>query len=121
MRIKAPQDAIIKSAEDAGVRVTCEHDKGNFYRVRLFPIGDTFRRTSASVFHEGRRVNAVCWHGHLEFMRLLYGYAPDAVIHTSMATYRSLTELMDRCYDSYYRNVGSQIYPREYGECCLCH
>ena len=107
-------------AHDIGVRVTVEADRGRFLRVRLFPIGDHFRRTSASYFNQGRRVNAVCWHGHLAFFRKVYQTAPDAVIHTAMATYRSAEDLERDKWESYDKNVGPQIAPMSYGEACMC-
>jgi hypothetical protein len=108
-------------AEDIAVRVQIREDRGNFLRVRLFPLRDHFRRTSASYFNPGRRVNAVCWHGHLAFFREVYRVSPDAVIHTAMASYRSSEDLERDKWDSYDKNVGPQIAPVAYGDVCLCN
>ena len=47
------------------------------------PYGsDAYRR-----FSRGRRLAAVCWHGHREWMREVFKSAPDAIIITALARY----------------------------------
>lgn len=45
---------------------------------------DTYR----SKGHGGRRVNAVCWHGHREWMRAIFAEYPETVIRSALATYK---------------------------------
>jgi hypothetical protein len=47
--------------------------------VCLRPVGEYYRRTSV----RGRRVNAVCWHGHARFLRELFARHPYAKVRTS--------------------------------------
>ncbi len=53
------------------------------YKVRLFPKTDKYRKFSGK-----RRSNAVCWHGHRAFMRLVFSCNEDATIRTALAEYR---------------------------------
>lgn len=68
-------------------------------RVTLATVGPQakFRRLSTVREWRGRRAGqpyqktipgAVCWHGHRDFMRALFKLAPDAIISTTLATYR---------------------------------
>ena len=53
--------------------------------------GCHFRRTSASFFRQGRRVHAVCWHGHRDFFRAVFAQEPHAVFVTALARYDAPT------------------------------
>ena len=78
-----------------------------------------YQRRSASVFRE-RRVHAVCWHGHRDFMREIFHRDPDARIKTSWADYRGKESFEDRFPATAYRNVGAPIYPQYASEVCYC-
>lgn len=79
-----------------------------------------YQRTSASGFRDGRRVNAVCWHGFRDYFRTVFTREPDAVFCTAVATWKGSKDFERRYKDSGYHNVGSQMYPRMMAEVCRC-
>lgn len=78
-----------------------------------------YQRRSASVYNE-RRVHAVCWHGHRDFMRELFARDPEARIKTSWADYRGRESFEDTFPATAYRNVGSMAFPKYASEVCYC-
>jgi hypothetical protein len=56
------------------------------YKVRLLPVSEEYRklRQSPVYYPQGeihtRRINAVCWHGHKNFMNRLFMDFPNATI-----------------------------------------
>ena len=123
MKIRADYGSILAAAERAHVALKDVEVRGRDWQITLAPVGDAYRRTGQSQTTTGkhRRINAVCYHGHFAFFRALYRLAPDAVIRTSMATYRSAEELERDAYLAAERNVGSEYYPRRYADLCTCH
>src|SRR5262245_25247581 len=137
---KVTAATLTAAAEEIGVRaeIDTQSARGTRHRVKLFPIvlitsrrpsgtrypderGDSkYQRTSASCFHDGRRVNAVCWHGFRDFFRAVYRREPEAVFYTAMATWRGSVHFEANFRDSGHRNIGSQMYPRAAAECCRC-
>lgn len=57
------------------------------YEVRLRPLTDNYRKWSAGIGVNVRRVNAVCWHGHKRFMTRFLAYYKEATIRTALAEY----------------------------------
>lgn len=47
-----------------------------------------FQRCSTLQVEKPRKIAAVCWHGHREFMRALFARVPSARIKTALADYR---------------------------------
>lgn len=94
------------------------------------PIGSgweyPYQRVSASaMFHEGRRVHAVCWHGFRDFYRELFNRVPEATAETSftrrLGIGRYTSENFEDVYfDTAYINVGSMAYPMNAAEVCSC-
>lgn len=82
--------------------------------------GYKYQRTSASMFHEGRRVAAVCWHGHRDFMRAIFARDPDARIKSHFADYRGARDFEDSFPSTAHRNVGSLMYPMFAKDVCTC-
>lgn len=68
---------------------------------------------------ERRPVHAVCWHGHRDFFRKLFEYAPDAEIRSAMAIYRG-SEHFEATTQASDRNIGSQMDPMYASEACWC-
>jgi len=101
---------------------------GRAYRFNLRPDktlgrseGDyKYQRTSASGFSPDRRVFAVCWHGHRDFMKELFERDPDARIKSMFADYRGKEQFEDKFEATGYRNVGSMMYPMQAREVCNC-
>jgi len=121
-------------ASDVGVAIHSDFSRGGIrkdgraWRFRLaldstVPKRDSgykYQRTSASGFHEGRRVAAVCWHGHRDYMRAIFARDPEARIKTSWADYKG-SENFERDFpETGYRNVGSMMYPAFAKDICTC-
>ena len=91
-------------------------------RLRIVPAGDKYRRVS----HTGRKIAAVCWHGHLEFFRQLFTLAPGARVQTAFTRdfprgERWYTaENLERMYQATDRNIGSMYQPMYASEACEC-
>jgi hypothetical protein len=77
-----------------------------------------YQRTSAR--HDGRRVAAVCWHGHRDFLRALFRLCPDAVVRTAIAVYRGAEGFEETFPATAHRNIGSAYMPCTMAEACLC-
>jgi|SRR5215831_320541 len=89
-----------------------QHDKPNPYQ-----------RLSASWMHDERRVAAICWHGHRDFMRAIFDKYPHATIVTNWygpVRYRGIEEFNEKHEETAYRNVGAPIFPRMACEICSC-
>lgn len=81
------------------------HNPGNFLPYQ--------RRSTYS----GRKVAAVCWHGHRDFMRALYRLAPDARIKTALADYHGAEDFERQFRSTYGVGNGWNI---SYGQACGC-
>jgi len=117
--LNVTRSELVTAACESGVSLNeCDSiNKGNTsYRFTIRPINGKWQRVS----HRGRKVHAVCWHGHLDFMRCLYGINPNAKFRTGMARYDSLEDLESNKGKAYHRNIGSMIYPMDYGDACEC-
>lgn len=99
---------------------------GRALRFTLRPAGEKrngnyiYQRTSASGWHAERRVHAVCWHGHRDFMREVFRVNPDARIKTGWADYKGSEDFEDKFGATAYRNVGSMMYPAYAKDICKC-
>jgi|SRR5579864_3257581 len=72
------------------------------------------------VGNTGRKVFAVCYHGHYDFMKAVYDKDPNARIVSSMAKYENIESFELQAPELAYRNIGSIIEPLEYSQACLC-
>jgi hypothetical protein len=76
-----------------------------------------YQRVSLS--GNGRRVAAVCWHGHRDIMRDLFQLHPDARLKSALADYRGAQDFEEKHLDTQgstnHWNVGLS-----YGEACVC-
>lgn len=79
-----------------------------------------YQRTSASGFHADRRVFAVCWHGHRDFMRAIYKRDQNARIKSYIADYRNAQDFEEKFPATGHENVGSMMYPMQAREVCNC-
>lgn len=89
-------------ANSMGIRIDAEYEgrktlrkayepnnPHQIYKVRLFPITDTYRSWSLPwTARAPRRINAVCWHGHREFMQRYLAEFQNATIRTALADYQ---------------------------------
>jgi hypothetical protein len=65
-----------------------------------------------------RRIRAACWHVWRDFLAELFELAPKAVVRTALATYRGRDGFERDFPATYYRNSGSLMEPRAYGDLC---
>jgi hypothetical protein len=79
-----------------------------------------YGRVSSSYFGNNRRVNAVCWHGHRDFMAEIFKRHPQAKIVTGFVRYESAQDFMDKHAETAWRNVGSIMYPMAMCQACEC-
>lgn len=79
-----------------------------------------YQRMSAGYNAGERRVAAVCWHGHRDFMRAIYRRDPDARIKSAFADYRGSEEFEQKFPTTGDRNIGSMYYPTLAREACTC-
>jgi hypothetical protein len=113
-------------ADEVGVTLYNRRKDGRALRFSLRPPGEKiegdykYQRTSASGFHDERRVHAVCWHGHRDYMLAIFKREPEARIKTMWADYRGMDNFMDKYPQTAYQNVGSMMYPRRAYEICNC-
>lgn len=111
------QHTIENAALDAGVSLQKVKRVGRGVQFRLALAPDKrYQRLGFT----GRRIAAVCWHGHRAFFEALYQRAPLATVHTAQATYTSAADFDATHDDTGYRNIGSQMDPLSYRAACLC-
>lgn len=72
------------------------------------------------VGHTGRKIHAVCLHGHRAFFEELFALEPQAHIISSLAKVnpQNLMAVYNRLYDL---NIGSIISPFYFGYACVCY
>jgi hypothetical protein len=120
---------LIQAATTVGVRIIeYRHTSGTACRFRLGLEPDRkYGRTSASYFNMGRRVAAVCWHGHREFFRALFAIQPEARVQTAKTKTFAPGQRFYTAdnFESIYRqsdgNIGSQLAPVNYSDACHCN
>lgn len=78
---------------------------------------DTFRRVSQST---RRRINAVCYHGHLAFMTEFFRNNPDSLIKSALESYDGLETFKSTALFVADRNIGNDFNPVAYDEACNC-
>ena len=124
-RVNETQLQII--ADEVSVSLYNMREDGRALRFTLRPAGEKrngnhiYQRTSASGFSPDRRVYAVCWHGHRDFMRAIFKREPDARIKTMWADYKGSEDFENKFEETGYRNVGSMMYPAYANSICKCH
>jgi hypothetical protein len=64
---------------------------------------------------------AVCFHGFKVFMDRVFDLNPKAIIRTSKAAYLGIDDFNAKWPSIGSQNVGSQMCPVQYEECCDCY
>jgi len=111
-------------ADEVGVAIFNLRKDGRALRFGIRPTGERIDGDYKyqRVGHRNeRRVFAVCWHGHRDFMREVFKREPDARIKTSMADYKGAENFEYTFPDTAYLNIGSIMYPQMVSEACKCH
>ena len=111
------REQLEQAAANVGVDVSRRlRPEGRGFRFTLSLIGERYRRKS----HTGRRIAAVCYHGHYAFMEALFQQVPTAVIVSSMMRYDGVEDFWYNAAHAGSRNVGSIAVPMSYDEACYC-
>lgn len=130
---KLSPDEIRSLAHELGIKIHGDYGlsggiskDGRAWNFRL-ALGDEkreknrkYQRTSTSYYGNGRRVAAVCWHGHRDFMRAILARDPEARIKTAYADYRGAQDFEDSFGNTGYKNVGSMMNPVFAKDACTC-
>ena len=82
--------------------------------------GYKYQRLSASGWSGTRKVAAVCWHGHRDFMRAVFALDKDARFKTAIADWKGSEDFEARFAETAYNNVGSMMYPAFAKDVCTC-
>ncbi len=112
----ATETTIRQAAGAAGVDLNNFRPQGRGFAFTLGLVGETWRRRS----HLGRRVAAVCWHGHRAFMQTLFHYAPNARLKSAAVQYDGHLEFWAKHNATGDRNIGSMMEPMAYRDACDC-
>lgn len=78
------------------------------------------QRESAGYSSQGRKVHAVCWHGHADFMTLVFEADDTARIETGIATYAGRDDFLAHYVGTAFRNIGAPIAPVAMASACRC-
>lgn len=99
------------AARSIGVEVSPIRERGRAlqFTLRLGASREYQRRSP-----RGRRIAAVCWHGHRDFFRTLFWMAPAAKVSTAQ------TRRLPRGERFYTRETFSLWEPARYSDCCDC-
>lgn len=112
------------AAEECGLTVDPEYKGRGAYRFRLHLSAAIPPKGQAKPYQrmtgEGRKVAAVCWHGHRDFFTALFRRCPGAIIKTAMATYSGAEHFAATFEATGDINIGSQYRPLLAREACFC-
>jgi len=129
---KVTEAQLEASAKRVGLRLYDLRPVGRGFRFRLHTTGGVkvngrvprYGRVSAHMVNKNgkpRRIpGAVCWHGHRDFLAVLFYAAPQAKVVTAFVTYNGRDDFFQKYPQTEYRNIGSQFRPVAYSECCEC-
>lgn len=108
------------AARERGIKPIFGNGRGNYVSFVLRPESEKYRK----IGRNERRINAVCWHGHLSVLRAIYSQYPNAIVQSSTAAgkvvYRSWEDLEEKKWLTANMNIGSMFEPIEYKYACHC-
>ena len=113
---------LFNNMTDSSVEIVNLQDKStgrrNAVRCRFVPrfSADKYGRLS----HSGRRIKALCWHGHRDLFRFLFQARADLEIRTARATYKGLDGFEAEYPATGDHNIGMQCNPVRYKDACEC-
>ena len=123
---KATEKELVDAAKKVKVKIINLKKEGNGFRFSLRPLDrDTYRKISP--FYNVRRINAVCWHGHRDFMFAVYENNKEAIFIThppfigaSRIIYDGYEDFLVKYPRTGLRNVGTALFPTNFKDCCKC-
>lgn len=103
-----------------GQRVRGRHAGKFAYKFLLRPVTDKYRLVRSDPYTKSgyRKVWAVSWHGHWDFMVKVFKADPDAFIQTALAKYDGREGFYREAPATGNRNIGSQADPEMYRNAC---
>ncbi len=104
------------AAQAVGVRLQNVRPNGTGTAFTLALDGERYRRRS----HTGRKIAAVCWHGHYDFFREVYTQNEEATIITAQARYNNRADFEYSAETTGDNNIGSMVEPMAYRDACDC-
>lgn len=110
------REGLEAAALESGVRLVNLRPQGRGFAFTLGLQGELWRRRG----HSGRKIAAVCYHGHAAFMRELFARAPEAVLVSAQARYDGVRDFQAKACGVGEREIGSAFQPMQYSEACDC-
>ena len=104
------------AAKTVGVHLKDVRPNGRGTAFTLALDGEKYRRRG----HSGRRIAAVCWHGHYDFFQEVYHQEEGAIIITAQARYNNRADFEYSAEATGSQNIGSQVEPLAYQDACDC-
>jgi hypothetical protein len=93
--------------------------KGNFLHFTLTVHNSSGKGARRS--NTGRRIAALCWHGHRDVMRTIFDNYPDALLITALARYDGAESFADQFEATGNGNIGSIARPCKLRDACECN
>jgi hypothetical protein len=91
---------------------------GNFLHFTLTVVNSA--DAGGRISHSGRRVAALCWHGHRDVMLDIFAAHPDALLVTALARYDGQNDFHDKFPATGRMNIGSYYAPMDMQHACHC-
>ena len=113
---------VFNQDNDSTIQIVDYQDKSTSrtvkFRCRFVPnrSSDKYGRLS----HSGRRIKALCWHGHRDLFEMLFNVFPQLEIRTAQATYKGRDGFIRNYPATASVNIGSMFKPMEYQDACNC-
>ena len=125
------EEAVVAAAAAVSVRAKFSfrpyrnHLQGKNHEGEALGVADVTIRpdtgcTQRKIGPTGRRIHAVCWHGHRDFLRALFVRTPSAVVITAIARYEGSADFEASFAATGNQNVGSQMQPLRLDRACEC-
>lgn len=107
------QQQLEQAATDTGLRLVNFRPQGRGFAFTLGLEGELWRRRAPS----GRKVAAVCYHGHAAFMQRVFQLNQDAVLISAQVRYDGRADFVAKACE-----VGQRMFGQAttYAELCDC-
>ena len=92
---------------------------GNFLHFTLTVINSAGPGAKRSP--RGRRIAALCWHGHRDIMRAIFNAFPDSLLITALARYEGQKGFEHNFPKTGFTNIGSIAEPFAFRNACECN
>lgn len=119
------RDQLEAAAIDSGVRLVnlrAQNKRGDSFAFTLGLQGELWRRRGWPTLdgRPGRRIAAVCFHGHAAFMQRVFNASPAAVVISKLARFNGVEAFQREACAVGEQNIGSTYRPLYLNEACTC-